>query len=121
MRGYRGFRHDREGREGREGRTKGGVAILVRNSIPAQEFTISTINQAEIHGDNSIVDDQQLKIFNVYSPSEGDLFLDPIQLQDNKCLIIRDFNSHSEAWGYDEADRRGEEVEDWQVDNGIVL
>ena len=31
------------------------------------------------------------------------------------------FNSPSEAWGYKEAYRRGEEVENWQVDNGHVL
>ena len=44
MRGYQVFRHDREGR------AKGGVAILVKNTIPAHEFTVSTNNQAEIHG-----------------------------------------------------------------------
>ena len=41
--------------------------------------------------------------------------------QESWCIILGDFNSHSEARGYEEADRRGEEVEDWQVDNGLVL
>ena len=94
MRGCQVFRHDRESREGR---TKGGVAILVRNSIPAQEVTIRTNKLEEIHGVNIIVGDQQLKSFNVYSPPDRDLSLDLIQLQDNKCLIIGDFNSHSET------------------------
>ena len=115
MRGYQVFRHDREGR------SKGGVAILVKNSIPAQEFVVRTNNQAEIHGVNIIVDNQKLRIFSVYCPPDRDLSLELIQIQDSRCLIVGDFNSHSEAWGYDEADRRGEEVEDWQIDNGLVL
>ena len=61
MRGYRVFRHDREGRE------KGGVAILVENTLPAQELTVSTNNHAEIHGLNIAVNDKEHKIFNVYS------------------------------------------------------
>ncbi|KAK7090567.1 hypothetical protein V1264_010344 [Littorina saxatilis] len=54
MRGYQVFRHDREGR------SKGGVAILVKNSIPAKEFIISTNNQAEIHGVNIVVNAEHL-------------------------------------------------------------
>ncbi|RUS68475.1 hypothetical protein EGW08_023763 [Elysia chlorotica] len=115
IRGYQTFRSDREGR------TKGGVAILVRNSIPTQEFAVNTSNQAEIHGVTIKADNQHIQIFNVYSPSDRDLALDTMQTQDSKCLIVGDFNSHSEAWGYKEADRRGEEVEDWQVDNGLIL
>ena len=65
MRGDRVFRHDRDGR------IKGGVAILVlkkyfKKTIPAQELTVSTNNQAEIHGINIIVNDKQHRIFNVY-------------------------------------------------------
>ena len=61
------------------------------------------------------------KIFNIYCPPDRDLSLDLIHPQESRCIILGDFNSHSEAWGYEEADRRGEEVEDWQVDNGLVL
>ena len=100
MRGYQLFRHDREGR------AKGGVAILVKNAIPAQEFTVGTNNQAEIHRVNIIVNDKQHKIFNVYSPPDRDLSRDLMQLQDSKCIILGDFNSHSEAWGYEEAEER---------------
>nr|KAG5704148.1 hypothetical protein BaRGS_009678 [Batillaria attramentaria] len=38
-----------------------------------------------------------------------------------KCLIVGDFNSHSTCWGYDETDRRGDEVEDWQIDTNMIL
>ena len=44
-----------------------------------------------------------------------------MHLQESRCFILGDFNSLSEAWGYEGADRRGEEAEDWQVDNGLVL
>ena len=44
-----------------------------------------------------------------------------MHLQQSRCIILEDFNSHSETRRYEEADRRGEEVEDWQVDNGLVL
>ena len=115
MRGYQVFRHDREGR------ARGGVAIIVKNTIPEQEFTVSTNNQADIHRVSTIVDAKQYKIFNTHSPPDRDLSLDLIHLQESRCIILGDFNSHSEAWGFEEADRRGEEVEDWQVDNGLVL
>ena len=37
------------------------------------------------------------------------------------CLVVGDFNSHSTCWGYEETDRRGEEVEDWQVESRLLL
>ena len=114
MRGYQVFRHDREGR------AKGGVAILVKNTITAHEFTVSTNIQA-IHGVSIIINERQYKIFNIHCPPDRDLSLDLMQPQESRCIILGDFNSHSEAWGYEEADRRGEEIEDWQVDNGPVL
>ena len=94
---------------------------FVKNTIPAQEFTVSINNQVEIHWVNFIVNNKQHKIFIVYSPSDRELSLNHMQLQDSMCIVLGDFNSHSEAWCYEEADRRGEEVEDWQVDNGLVL
>ena len=30
-----------------------------------------------------------------------------------------DFNSHSQSWGYDHIDARGEEIEAWQGDNNF--
>ena len=35
--------------------------------------------------------------------------------------MVGDFNSHSQSWGYDHADTRGEELEDWQDDNNLIL
>ena len=96
MRGYQVFRHDREGR------AKWGVAILVKNTIPAHEFTVSTNNQAEIHGVSIIMNEKHYKIFNIiYCPPDRDLSLDLMHPQESRCIILGDFNSHSEAWGYE--------------------
>ena len=115
IRGYQVFRQDRKNR------TKGGVAILVRNSFPAQDLRVNTNNQTEIHGVTITLENQQIRIFNAYYPVDRDLSLDHMKLPDSQRLVLEDFNSHSEAWGYPEADRRGEEVEDWQVDNKLLL
>ena len=44
-----------------------------------------------------------------------------IDVPDDGCLIFGDFNSHSQSWGYDEMDHRGEEVENWQIDWNLQL
>ncbi|KAK3802135.1 hypothetical protein RRG08_050021 [Elysia crispata] len=37
------------------------------------------------------------------------------------CVVLGDFNSRSTSWGYDDTDTRGDEVEDWQIDNNMIL
>ena len=44
-----------------------------------------------------------------------------IEVEETNCIVVGDFNSHSEAWGYPESDRRGEEIEEWQVDTKLLL
>ena len=44
-----------------------------------------------------------------------------MNIPSENCLIIGDFNSHSTTWGYHENDNRGNEVEDWQLDNTLIL
>ena len=36
-------------------------------------------------------------------------------------LITGDFNCHSPAWGCESTDTRGEENQDWMVDNQLIL
>ena len=115
VRGYQTFRVDREGRH------KGGVLILVRNSIPAQEFKIDTNQQAEIQGMNCIIEKRSLRFFNVYCPPDRDLSLSHMEIPNQDCMVMGDFNSHSERWGYAETDKRGEDVEDWEIDTNVHL
>ena len=62
IRGYQTFRLDREGRH------KGGVLILVRNSIAASDFKVDTNQQAEIHGVKITVDNSAISTLNLYCP-----------------------------------------------------
>ena len=115
IRGYQTFRMDREGRH------KGGVLILVKNDIPAKDFKIDTGQQSEIHGTHITVGNTNVTILNLYCPSDKDLALHTMNLPPEKCLTVGDFNSHSTSWGYEESDRRGDEVEDWQIENNLLL
>ena len=115
IRGYQTFRMDREGRH------KGGVLILVKNSIVAKEFELDTRQQAEIHGVEIILDNKKITLFNLYCPDDKDLSLQAMNLPTENCIVVGDFNSHSTSWGYNESNRRGDEVEDWQIENNILL
>ena len=115
IRGYQTFRMDREGRH------KGGVLILVKNNIPASEIQINTNQQAEIHGINATVNNTKITIYNLYCPQDKNLSLQSLEIPPENCFAVGDFNSHSNCWGYEETDRRGEEVEDWQVESKLLL
>ncbi|GFR84448.1 hypothetical protein ElyMa_002417600 [Elysia marginata] len=96
--------------------TKGGVIILVRNDIQAVEFTKDTNGNAEINGIRIGLKNRELLVYNFYCPANKQLSLDAIDIPDAICLILGDFNSHSQSCGYDEMDHRDEEVENWQID-----
>ena len=44
-----------------------------------------------------------------------------IHLRDSNFIIMGDFKSHSQSWGYDHIDARGEEFEAWQDDKNLTL
>ena len=115
VRGYQPFRLDREGRH------KGGVLILVRNDLPAQEFSIDTQDQAEIQGVKITVQERTITVYNLYCPTDKKLSLQSMNIPSENCLVVGDFNSHSTCWGYAATDKRGEEVEDWQIDTRLIL
>ena len=82
---------------------------------------VDTGNEAEIHGVVLTVGQEKIKMFNEYCPVDKDLSLSRIETSETNCLVVGDFNSHSEAWGYAESDHRGEEIEDWQIDQKLLL
>ncbi|KAH3897013.1 hypothetical protein DPMN_021197 [Dreissena polymorpha] len=50
--------------------------------------------------------DFNLKLVNLYSPNDKALFLDSIPTEEsNYLIVVGDFNSHSQRWGYDHMDR----------------
>ena len=54
-------------------------------------------------------------------PQIRKLHLHTLQLFAANHLITSDFNGHSPDWGYDSTDSRGEEIEDWMMDNQLIL
>ena len=44
-----------------------------------------------------------------------------MNLPPKNCLTDGDFKSHPTSWGYEESDWRGDEVEDWQIENNLLL
>ena len=114
VRGYQSFRLDRTDRR------KGGILTLVRNNIHACEETVY-MEGAEYQMIRAQLKDTELHILNFYCPNDRPLSLDTIYVPDSRFIAVGDFNSHSQSWGYNHMDRRGEEVEDWQDEHHLVL
>lgn len=115
VRGYEPFRQDRKDRH------KGGIITLVRNSIPAVETNRSEGQEQEHLTVKLLLPSGDLWITNYYSPSTSSLALHKVKLEASRHLVAGDFNSHSQSWGYEEMDARGEEVEDWMMENNLIL
>ena len=114
VRGYQCFRSDRTDR------SKGGVLTLVRNNIHAC-LVDTHMKDSEYQVLRIQAGTAALQLVNFYCPNDRPLSLDSISMADSNLLIVGDFNSHSQSWGYDHMDRRGEEVETWQDDNHLLL
>ena len=114
IRGYQVIRHDREDH-------KGGVLTLVKNDYPATGIKIDTQEQSEIQKIKVIIGKKELLIFNCYCPPNKELNLDKIKTQEERCLVLGDFNSHSQSWGYEDMDKRGEALENWQIETKLQL
>ena len=115
IRGYQCFRLDREARH------KGGVLTLIKNNIAATEIKIDTAQEAEIIGCKIIWNGTTHTIYNYYCPPDKDLSLYRMDIDQEQCIVVGDFNAHSQSWGYDSLDSRGEEVEDWHTIAGLQL
>ena len=60
-------------------------------------------------------------LVNIYCPSDKPLSLDTIGTEVSSFTTVGDFNSHSQSWGYQYADQRGREVENWWDENPLLL
>jgi hypothetical protein len=85
--------------------------------LPAQPGTHSPHKQASIgcRADITVDGERTLRVFNIYCPPTKDLALDAMETTNVDCLVVGDFNSHSDRWGYSETDAPGSEVEDWEI------
>ena len=115
IRGYEPFRLDREKKH------KGGLLTLVRNNIPAVPVSESEYEGTEHITVKVILPNSEITVVNCYCTSSKDLKMQQIPVQEKGLLILGDFNSHSPSWGYDTMDSRGEQVEDWMIENWLTL
>ena len=118
VRGYQVFRHDRANRH------KGGLITLVKNAIPAVRLSDSQHDYLESLAVKLIFSDtEHMTVVNCYAPpgKDKELKLHKIPVQENKLLIMGDFNGRSPSWGYEDRNARGENIEDWMLDSKLVL
>ena len=64
---------------------------------------------------------KEIHLVNYYCPNNINLDLLNIPVVSNNLSIVGDFNSHSQSWGYNHIDTRGEEIEGCQDDNNLTL
>jgi ribonuclease HI len=113
IRGYQCFRSDRKDRR------KGGILTLVRNNIIAVQLG-TYMEGAEYQMLQLRTESTDFHLLNYYCPNDRLLALETIPKKE-RVIICGDFNSHSQSWGYDHMDKRGEELENWQDENGFIL
>ena len=106
VRGYQCFRTDREG-----DKRKGGVLTLIRSSINAYMSNSST-HSAENQTMIIQTTNRNFTIVNYYCPNNVNLNIQNINVKSEDFIIVGDFNSHSQSWGYNHIDNHGEEIED---------
>ena len=92
---------------------------LVRNNVHALEGK-TNLDGAEYQCFKIKTKSSEINLINYYCPNDRPLSLESIEVQDS-CLIVGDFNSHSQSWGYDHSDTRGDELEDWQDAHQLLL
>ena len=116
IRGYTCYRQDRDNQP------KGGVITLVKNDIPSTDINISPSSDTEFLGTKLLLPEGNISLFNCYCPPDRKLDLDRMQLSnDEENIIVGDMNSHSQSWGYPDLNTRGEEIEEWQGENRLIL
>ena len=105
----------------REHGSKGGLLVLAKNIYPAAEIHRSGDEDTEALGIKLMFEGNRLSIYNLYSPPPKALHLHAIQPEEERWIIMGDFNSHSPSWGYPDLDPKGDEVEDWIITNQMIL
>jgi len=115
IRGYESFRCDRPTGH------KGGVMTLVKHGIPATQTSDLSNGETEHITIKVFLPDEGLTVTNCYSPPTSKLHLQTFEQPAEKHLFVGDLNCHSPAWGYPNTDAKGEELQDWMIDNKLIL
>jgi len=104
-------------------RQHGGVAIYIHGDIPFQEINLDTPIQAV-----AVTVQLRIKVTlcNIYSPPSADsLTSDNIKaLYDQlpkPCILLGDFNAHSQRWGCTSTNQRGRIIEQLIDQTNLVM
>ncbi|KMQ91441.1 rna-directed dna polymerase from mobile element jockey-like protein [Lasius niger] len=96
-----------------------GSAIFVRPGLSITSAALTDISNVEI----LTIRTPQYSVTFVYIPPDADFaFNEPVNFTyDQINLVTSDFNCHSEAWGYDQTNENGEQLESWADINDLQL
>ena len=84
---------------------------MTSSSNDGAEQHILTVNTLKI----------DIMLVNYYCSNNVNLALHNIHVIYSNFIIMGEFISHSQSWGYDHIDARGEEIEAWQDDTNLTL
>ena len=68
-----------------------------------------------------VVQGREITVINYYCPPDRDLQIYTLLFVNHNLLITGDFNGHSSSWGYTDLNSRGEQIEDWMIENSLIL
>ena len=100
---------------------KGGLLTLVRNNYSAVVTKTADWEGTEQITVKIILPKSEILVVNCYCAPNKEMRLQLIPISENGSLILGDFNSHSTNWGYKSTDKRGEQLEDWMIENRLLL
>ena len=64
---------------------------------------------------------REITVINYYCPLGKDLQLHTLPSTSHNLLITSDFNGHPPSWGYADLNSKGEQIEDWMIENSLIL
>ena len=99
---------------------KGGIITPIKSNINAYMSNIPNDGPEQYTVTVKTLK-RDIKLVNYYCLNNVNLGLHNIHVRYSNFIIMGDFNSHSQSWGYDDIDARGEEIEAWQDDNNLTL
>jgi len=112
-------RCDRVDRDG------GGTMIFVKSETPCIELNIT--KKLEVVAIKSFIEKAELTICSLYLPPNHEntnLIEDLNKILEElptPFIIHTDANAHHPSWGSEQADHRGNLIEQWIADNGLIL
>ena len=75
----------------------------------------------EYLGIRVVVQGREITVIKYYCPPDKDLQIHTRPLVNHNLLITSDFNGDTPSWGHADLNSRGEQTEDWMIENNPIL